>query len=46
MVGGASNEEQKERETQADSPLSAEPDPGLHLTTLDHDLSWNKELDA
>ena len=37
---------QKERESQADFPLSAEPNTRLDLTTLDHDLNQNQESDA
>jgi len=36
----------RERESQADSPLSAEPNSGLSLRTLGHDLSQNQESDA
>ena len=40
-MGGAEGEE--ERESQADSPLSVEPNVGLDLTTLRSCLSQNQE---
>ena len=48
-------EELRERESQANSPLSMEPNRGLNLTTTteglisqprDHDLSRNQETEA
>ena len=42
--GGA--EEEGEKETQADSPLSTEPDTGLNLMTLKSKLSRNQRPDV
>ena len=39
-------EQQEERESQADSVLSAEPDVGLISQPWDHKLSWNQEPDT
>ena len=45
---GRGFEGEEDRESQADSPLSMEPDTGFDLMSLrswpwDHDLSWNQE---
>lgn len=43
QVGWGQREAEK---SQADSPLSAEPDPGLDPSSWDHDLSGNQESKA
>ena len=39
-------EGQRERESQADSTLTVEPDTGHSLMILGFELSWNQKLDA
>ena len=36
---------ERERESQADSPLSMKPNKGLNLTIWDHNLSLSQESD-